>query len=126
MSSIEKAIEKINSEMQKNPADAYTEIIGQYIIDRCEEQAVADKVAADGKTLKKAMDAVMTKARAAKKGDVAVLTPAVVFGAVDNYFGIATNTAAQIKAIQGGAPTPTPALTPVPSNKINLSLEDFL
>lgn len=122
MNIIEKAIGKINAEMQKNPDDSYAEIIGQYIIDRCEEQAVADKVAVDGKTLKGAMDAVMSKARAAKKGNVAVLTPATVFGAVDAYFGISTDTAAQYKAIQDG----TPAQTPVSANKVNLSLEDFL
>lgn len=74
----EKAIEKINADMQKNPTDAYTEIIGQYIIDRCEEQTVAEKVAADGKTLKGAMDAVMKKAQAAKKGNVAAVPNAAV------------------------------------------------
>lgn len=124
MSTIEKAIEKINTEMQKNPADVYTEIIGQYIIDRCEDLAVADKVAADGKALKGAMDAVMKKASAAKKGNVAVLTPAVVFGEVDKYFGITTDTNAQWKAIQSGTPAPAPA--PAPTNKVSLSLEDFL
>lgn len=118
-----KAIEKINTEMQKNPADAYTEIIGHYIIDRCEDQAVADKVAADGKTLKGAMDAIMQKAQAAKKGNVAVLTPATVFGAVDAYFGIQADTAAQWKAIQDSTPTPAPA---APAKKLALSLDAFL
>ncbi len=121
---IEKAIEKINAEMQKDPDDSYIEIIGHYIIDRCEERDTAEKVAIEGKTLKGAMDAVMSKAIKAKKGSVAVLTPATVFGAVDAYFGITTDTAAQLKAIQGS--TPAPAAAPVPTNKVNLSLEDFL
>lgn len=124
MNNTEKAIEKINTEMQKNPDDSYMEIIGHYIIDRCEEQNAAEKVAIDGKTLKGAMDAVMAKAQKAKKGNVAVLTPATVFSAVDAYFGITTDTAAQLKAIQGG--TPAPAAAPAPINKVNLSLEDFL
>lgn len=122
--SIEKAIEKINAEMQKNPNDSYTEIIGQYIIDRCEEQITAEKVAVNGKTLEGAMSAVMSEANKARKGSVAVLTPAAVFGAVDDYFGITTNTAAQLKAIQGS--TPAPAATPVSTGKVNLSFEDFL
>ena len=42
---IEKAIEKINAEMQKDPSDRYMEIIGHYIIDRCDE-ALAVKIAA--------------------------------------------------------------------------------
>ena len=124
MTNTEKAIEKINAEMQKNPNDSYIEIIGHYIIDRCEEQNAAEKVAIKGKTLKGAMNAVMAKAQKAKKGNVAVLTPATVFGTVDAYFGITTDTAAQLKATQGE--TPAPAATPAPTNKVNLSLEDFL
>lgn len=123
MNVIEKAIEKINAEMQKKPNNKYIEIIGQYIIDRCEDQDVANKVAADGKTLNGAMDAVIKKARAAKDGNMAVLTPAEVFGAVDKYFGITEDPAAQYKAIQGSMPA-TPA--PAPAKKVNLSLEDFL
>ena len=38
---IDKAIEKINAEMQKDPSDRYMEIVGHYIIDRCDEALAA-------------------------------------------------------------------------------------
>lgn len=87
---IEKAIEKINAEMQKDPSNHYVEIIGHYIIDRCDE-ALAAKIA-EGKTLKGAMTAVEQRARNVKTGNVAVLTPGEVFDEVDKYFGLTTDT----------------------------------
>lgn len=124
----EKAIEKINTEMQKNPSDPYTEIIGQYIIDRAgASEEVAAKVVPATKSLKGAMNAVMTKAQAAKHGNVAVLTPATVFGAVDAYFGIPTDTAAQWKAINAaGAPAPAPEPKPTGPKKLDLDFDAFL
>lgn len=101
---IEKAIEKINAEMQKDPSNRYMEIIGHYIIDRCDE-TLAAKIA-EGKTLKGAMTAVEQRARNVKTGNVAVLTPGEVFGEVDKYFGLTTDTAAQWKAV--GLPRPQP------------------
>ena len=60
------AIEKINTEMQKNPTDQYTEIVGQYIIDRCTSDPDGALVAKEGKTLAGAMTAVMERAKKAK------------------------------------------------------------
>ena len=59
----DKAIEKINAEMQKDPADQYMEIVGHYVIDRCADEAVAAKVMGKKKTLRGAMDAVMERAK---------------------------------------------------------------
>lgn len=42
------AIAKINEEMQKDPNNRYLEILGQYIIDRCSEKAVASVIWSDG------------------------------------------------------------------------------
>lgn len=94
---IDKAIEKINAEMQKNPSSRNMEIIGHYLIDRCDE-ALATKITG-GKTLKGAMAAVVKKAQGAKKGNEATLTFDEVFGEVDKYFGIPTDAAAQWRAI---------------------------
>ena len=123
---IEKAIQKINDEMQKNASDTYTEVIGHYIIDRCGDEITAAKVLDTGKSLKGAMDAIMQLATKAKKGNVAVLLPDAVFGAVDKYFGMATDEAAQETAIAAvcGA-TKTPVAPPV-AKKVALSLNDFL
>lgn len=59
----DEAIAKINAEMQKNPNDLYTEIIGQYIIDRCSDEAVAAKAAAPRKSLAGAMQAGLMVAK---------------------------------------------------------------
>ncbi len=58
---IDQAIAKINAEMQKEPSDRYLEIIGHYLIDRCDE-ALAAKIEG-GKTLKGAMEAVVKNAK---------------------------------------------------------------
>ena len=117
----EKAIAKINAEMQKNPADVYTEIIGHYIIDRCTDDITAAKVAEDGKTLKGAMLQVSAAARKKAKNNTAVLLPAEVFDIVDQYFGIAKDEAIRQRTIQGVAPAPVPT-----AQALNLNLDDFL
>ena len=125
----DKAIEKINAEMQKKANDPYTEIVGHYIIDRCLDAACAEKVMADGKTLKGAMDKIMSTARANRNGNVAVLTPATVFGAVDEYFGFQTSESAQMAALHTVAPTPVEPPQPKTRERATgsiISLEDFL
>lgn len=102
---IDKAIAKLNAEMQKEPDNRYLEILGHYVIDRC-DQALAGKITG-GRTLKGAMEAVVKRAKAARAGSVAVLTPAQVFGEVDQYFGLPTDTAAQWRAM--GLPAAAPA-----------------
>lgn len=119
------AIERINSEMQKNPDDRYTEIVGQYVIDRCaapeEEKKVTDKM-----TLKGAMEAVYALAKKKKQGNTAVLTPGEVFGEVDSYFGFSTDEAAQWRAVGMTAPTgrEKPTAKPEPG-KMALDLDDL-
>ena len=126
---MEKAIEKINTEMQKNANDPYTEIIGQYVIDRCADPDVAGKVMQNGKTLKGAMEAITKRAQSQCHGNVAVLMPAAVFGEVDKYFGITTDEAAQAAAMYAAAGG-TGAIPQRPaepkSNVIKLDLESFL
>ena len=120
---IDKAIAKINAEMQKDPSDHYLEILGHYLIDRCNE-ALAAKIKG-GKTLKRAMELVLKKARNAKKGDVATLTPGQVFGEVDKYFGLPTDEAAQWQAI-GLLPTAAPAAEPPKCSGGDIDPLDYL
>lgn len=120
------AIEKINTEMQKNPTDQYTEIVGQYIIDRCTSDTDGALVAKEGKTLAGAMTAVMERAKKAKHRNYAVLLPAQVFGAVDEYFGMQTDEEAQERAMMAACgATHTPAAPPA-AKKVALDLADFL
>lgn len=122
---IDKAIEKINAEMQKDTANRYMEILGHYVIDRCDE-ALATKIAG-GKTLKGAMEAVERKARALKKGNTAVLTPGEVFGEVDKFFGLPTDTAAQWKAMGlPSAAAPVPVEAPAQHFSVDVDLDAFL
>lgn len=119
---IDQAIEKINAEMQKDPTNRYMEIIGHYVIDRCDE-ALAAKIAG-GKTLKDAMTAVERRAQKVKKGNVAVLTPGEVFGEVDQYFGLPADTAAQWRAM--GLPSAeAPAEERPQTSSVSIDLADF-
>lgn len=119
------AVEKINNEMQQNASDTYTEILGQYIIDRCgEDPAVDAAVAEDGKTLKGAMAAVYSVAQSKKHGSVSVLTPAQVFGAVDKYFGLKEDVRAQLRAMNMSGDD-APHQAPAASGNV-IDLADFL
>ena len=120
------AIEKINTEIQKNPTDQYTEIVGQYIIDRCANDEDGALVAKDGKTLAGAMAAVVEKAKSAKHGNYAVLLPAQVFGAVDKYFGMQTNEEAQERAMMAACGATHTPVAPPAAKKVALDLADFL
>lgn len=85
----EKAIEKINAEMQKNPDNQYIEIIGQYIIDKCESDAAAEKVLTDGKTLSACLDKIKALAKKKAINGVGVVTEDEAFTEVNKYFGFA-------------------------------------
>ena len=122
------AIQKINVEMQKNPTDPYTEIIGHYVIDRCGDDTIADLVLKAGKTLEGAMKAVVDVAKKAAQGkNVAVLTPDKVFGEVDRYFSMPTDLKAQQKALMGaGAPAQAIHDEREPAKKLGLDVASFM
>lgn len=117
------AIGKINQEMQKNPDDLYTEIIGHYVIDRCIDRVCEQLAAAEDKTLAGAMKAVEEAAKKKKSGNVAVLASREVFKAVDTYFGFSFDAAAQRQAMNTASDTGY--IAPRKETKV-LRLEDFL
>ena len=117
---MENSIKKINDEMQKKPDDLYTEIIGHYVIDRCQSEADAELVAKEDKTLSGAMKAITDAASKKKQGSVAVMTDAEVFGVVDKYFDFKTDLKAQAAAMSGTGAAPVEA----PVGKLDLT--DFL
>ncbi len=123
----EQAIAKINTEMQKDPDNAYLEIIGHYIIDRCADEAVAAIVMAPGKSLSGAAAAVQSAARKKKKGNCGILKDAEVFDVVDVYFGFSFNNDARdesIRQVDGGS-KPVPHVKKSVSGAINLDFENF-
>ena len=110
----ERAIRKINEEMQKDPSDAYAEAIGHYVIDRAVgDELDAKRVLQDGKSLKGCLDDVKRKAKALAKNGVAMVRDDVVFGWVDVYFGFGS----------GGY---SAAATTGPSKSLDVDLSDFL
>lgn len=80
------AVERINKEMQEAPDDKFREVIGHYIIDRCEDPGCEAKVT-EQKTLEGALEAVTALAKKSQHGNCAVLDDQTVFGEVDKYFG---------------------------------------
>lgn len=84
---MQKAIEKINAEMQKEPTNEYMEIIGHYIIDRCTDEATAEKILAEDKSLGGALAEIKEKAREKATNGCAVIRDEDVFSMVDEYFG---------------------------------------
>lgn len=104
---MEKAIEKINSEMQKDPSNEYLEILGHYIIDRCSDEKVAAAVN-KGKTLKGAYEAVKSTARKKGSGCV-VMKDTDIFDAVDKYLEVDTDEEARANAKASVDGTSAPA-----------------
>lgn len=123
---IDKAIEKINSEMQQDASDTYIEIVGHYVIDRCTDDITAAKVAAEGKSLQAAMEQVTGEAMRVVRGNVAVLTPETVFNAVDSYFELQRDEGIREKALMAAYGAMQTTVNPPVANKVALDLADFL
>ena len=82
---MEKAIEKIDAEMQKDPTNTNLEIIGHYIIDRCARSGEVVKAINGGKTLSGAMDALKAEAKKKAKGNCGMLRDTEIFDIIDKY-----------------------------------------
>ena len=123
------AIQKINAEMQENPNDSYTEIIGHYLIDRAgADPAAAERILQKGKTLRQAMKEVQIEAKA-KIGNgagVSVMTPEQVFDVIDQYFGLTKDLVACYRSLGlGGAALPVQSVAE-PAAAVDIDLDDFL
>lgn len=121
------AIAKINEEMQKDPNNRYLEILGQYIIDRCSEKAVASAVNG-GKTLEGACKAVEAAARK-KKGQCIVMSDGEIFDAADEYLGVSKNDKARAHTkgeVDGVTSAADDEMEKIDTNAVNLDFSDFL
>lgn len=131
---MEEAIQKINDEMQKNPNDPYTEIIGHYLIDRAgSEPDAAGKILREGKSLPDAMAQVMLLAKKKQNRNTAVLTPDQVFGEIDSYFGFEPDPAAWYRSlgIKEAPRQQEPSFTVLEGDRpakgrVDIDLDDFL
>ena len=114
---MQKAIEKINSEMQKSPEDRRLEVIGQYLIDRCRDEGTAAALLAKGKSLTgclRALEQEAEKQITRRQGTVVVsMEGADVLRLAAQYYGLEEQEIPD-------EPVPAPAPSALPS------LDDFL
>lgn len=83
----DKAIAKITQEAMKiNDPVAFA--IEEHLTERCTTNSVAEKLLADGKSLKTIYDRIWAEAKKRKKGSCAYIPPEEVYEMVDKYYGI--------------------------------------
>lgn len=88
--SVENAVSKIRTEMDQNKNNSYVQVVGNYLLAHLDKYPQdAGKIAADGKTVAKSLDAMRQEASKKKSGNFAVLAPQEGFDIVMKYFGIA-------------------------------------
>ena len=117
MGKIDKAIKKINTEIQKKPYDRYQALIGEHIIDCITTEMAADAVLLKEKTLSGALKEIWDKASlvgmAQQSIKTAVIEDSVVYGWAREYFGL--NEVANPQAPAG-----------TPQKGVCVRLEDFI
>lgn len=88
MSKIEQAIEKIKNEMHKE-SNSYTQAIGNFLIGTIgTDDAIAEKVLTEGKTIMGSFKSMENEAKKKKVGNSAVLTDEEGFSIVLKYYEI--------------------------------------
>lgn len=85
---LEKAIEKIKSEMKQNK-NPYVQVVGDFLLRQLElNPKDADKILVEDKTIMKSLDEMRKVAEKKKTGNCAVLTDQEGFEIVLKYFDI--------------------------------------
>lgn len=86
---LDKAIEKIKSEMDQNKGNQYIQVVGDFLLQHLQDNPeVAEKIMTEGKTVAKSLDEMRKAAEKKKVGNCAVLTDREGFEIVFKYFGI--------------------------------------
>jgi hypothetical protein len=132
-----KAIEKLQSEMAKDTANSYIQVVGGFLIQHLEQNPqdaekihakenipVGEKMLVEDKTIAKSLEEMKKVASKKKVGNCAVLTDQEGFAAVLKYFGIGTEPAEYV-------PKPVESVTEkaksvTSSTSFDISLEDLL
>lgn len=116
MGKIDKAIKKINTEIQKKPYDRYQALVGEHIIDCITTEMAADAVLSKDKTLSGALKEIWDKASlvgmAQQSTKTAVIEDAVVYKWAREYFGLTETADPQTSA-------------EAPKKGVCIKLEDF-
>lgn len=122
---LEKAIEKLKREMEQEKDNAYTQVVGGYLIKFLNKnQGAAERFLAEDKTIAKSLEQMRTEASKKKKNNFAMFTLEEGLEIVLQYFGI--NTKPEIEVQE-----PTfeyKEVAPKENKKVDfdIRLEDFL
>ncbi len=86
---MEDAIEKINTEMDANPNNAYVQVVGQMLLHYLRKNpGAAEQIMAEGKTIKGSLALMKDEARKHQIDGCGVLTDQEGFAVVLSYFDI--------------------------------------
>ena len=126
---IEKAIEKIQSEIDENKNNPYVHVVGGFLINHLDKSPQdAEKIMAQDKTLIKSLDEMRNAASKKKVGNCAVLTDQEAFSIVFKYYGIESAVTIPVPATAVTRNTIT-VTTPKPKSKMvdfDVNLDDFI
>lgn len=114
------AIYKLQNEIDANKSNSYVKVVGQFLLKHLETNpAAAEKIVAEGKTIKGSLKEMKEAARKNQSDGCGVLTDQEGFEVVLKYFGIEP----------AGIQPATPTAPPVPEKKsmeFDVRLEDLL
>ncbi len=117
------AISKIQTEMDQNTNNPYIQVVGGFLLQHLDANpGSAERILAEGKSIKASLDEMRKVAEKKKVGSCAVLTDAEGFAVVLKYFGIEPGQATVAPAIKH-EPLPTPEK---PVDGFDVKLEDLL
>jgi hypothetical protein len=113
----QKAIEKLQSEMESNNNNAYIQAIGQFLIKQIEKNpSAAEAIHTDDKSIENSLEAMKEEAQKKAVNGFAMFTPEEGFALVMNYFGISTES----NTIS------TQEVAPKKNSRFDVKLDDFL
>ncbi|KUO75546.1 MAG: hypothetical protein APF81_27395 [Desulfosporosinus sp. BRH_c37] len=117
-----KAIEKIQSEMTKDTANSYVQVVGGFLLQHLRQNPQdAEKILTADKTIGKSLGEMRKAAEKKKVGNCAVLTDPEGFAVVLNYFGVNSAADTQYRA----APALIPLVKPESDINFDIKLEDL-
>jgi hypothetical protein len=86
---IEKAIEKLRTEMEASRNDAYVQCIGDYLINIAKSTSgAAERIVVEGKTILGSLEHMRLAASKVKKNNFALITADEAFKLVMEYYGM--------------------------------------
>jgi hypothetical protein len=110
-----RAVEKIRDEMAENHKSGYVQAVGNYLLGLLERYpGAAEKIMAEGKTIKDSLKAMQAEARKHQVDGCGVLTDEEGFAVVRSYYGIDAERAHQA------------AVRPSRDIDFDISLDDLL